>query len=55
MPDPDALFAVKMGISSELAGRLIGKGGSRINALRKDSGASFKIETDERHGFGWRT
>jgi len=50
MPDPDAPFAVKMGISSELAGRLIGKGGSRINALRKDSGASFKIETDERHG-----
>lgn len=50
MPDPDAPFAVKMGISSELAGRLIGKGGSRINALRKDSGASFKIETEERHG-----
>jgi len=50
MPDPDVPLVVKMGISSELAGRLIGKGGARINALRKDSGASFKIETEERHG-----
>mmetsp|Transcript_75594 Transcript_75594/g.175270 ORF Transcript_75594/g.175270 Transcript_75594/m.175270 type:complete len:489 (+) Transcript_75594:112-1578(+) len=45
------MLTLQMGITTEIAGRLIGKGGSRITSLRKESGASFKIESEEHGGF----
>lgn len=38
-------------ITTELAGHIIGKGGQRITEIRKDSGASLKIEKEEVRNF----
>lgn len=45
----DGEVSLNLRVSPELAGHTIGKGGQRITEIRKESGASLKIEKEETH------